>query len=412
MNLLFLNNYHYLRGGSEQVFFGEMALLKEHGHQVKTFVRRTTEDISSDLAEFFPADMKTDRLSLGFGAFRILKEIIYSSEVKKGLDRALTQTVPDVAHAHNIYGRLTTSTLDLLNSRNIPIVMTLHDYKLICPSYKLMCNGKICEACKGKKYFSAVWNKCHKNSRIASAVYAFESWFNDFFKKYENNVSFFISPSRFLKSKLVEFGFAEEKIVYIPNYIVSRNFSPNYDFENYLLYIGRLSVEKGISTLIKAFRNLKAQNIRLMIVGEGPMRESLENLSDKDSRIQFTGYLSGPALTEVTRNARAVVMPSEWYENAPISILEAFAYGKPVIGARIGGNPEMVDEYKNGLLFESGSVDDLTDKLNEFLSYSSETVAGMGQAARKKAEEEYSPELHYEKLIEVYQRAIDLKICG
>ena len=411
MNILFLNNYYYLRGGSEQVYFGEMGMMKTHGHEVATFARRTPEDFPSELSGFFPEDMKTDSLSIGFGAFRTLKEIIYSTESKKCLGLLLKEISPDVAHAHNIYGRLTTSTLDLLNRHNIPVVMTLHDYKLICPSYKLVCNGRVCEACKGKRFFSAIWKKCHKNSRVASAVYAFESWFNDFFKKYENNVSFFISPSRFLKSKLVEFGFAEEKIVYIPNYIVSQDFSPNFFFENYLLYIGRLSAEKGISTLIKAFKNLKVQNIRLMIVGDGPTRGFLENLTDQDSRIQFTGYLTGPALADATRNARAVIVPSEWYENAPISILEAFAFGKPVIGARIGGIPEMVDEYINGLLFESGNVDDLTDKLNKFLSYSNEKISDMGQAARKKAVEEYSPELHYEKLIKVYKKAINQKVC-
>ncbi|MFA5905018.1 MAG: glycosyltransferase family 4 protein [Desulfobacula sp.] len=411
MNILFLNNYNYLRGGSEQVYFGEMSMMKAHGHEVGAFARRTPVDFPSELAGFFPEDMKTDSLSLGFGAFRTLREIIYSTESKKCLGQLLGEMTPDVVHAHNIYGRLTTSTLDLLNSRNIPIVMTLHDYKLICPSYKLMCNGRVCEACKGKKFFSAIWNKCHKNSRIASAVYAFESWFNDFFKKYEKNVDFFIAPSRFLKSKLFEFGIPDEKIVYIPNYIPVQNLIPTYTSENYLVYIGRLSAEKGISTLIRAFRSLKEGHTRLMVVGDGPMREPLEALAGDDGRIQFTGFLSGRELADITRNARAVVVPSEWYENAPISILEAFAFGKPVIGGRIGGIPEMVEDGRNGLLFESGNADDLFDKLNLFLSYSSKGIMEMGQAARKKAEAEYNPELHYEKLIEVYQKAIDLRAC-
>ncbi|MDA8136949.1 MAG: glycosyltransferase, partial [Desulfobacteraceae bacterium] len=197
---MFLNNYHYLRGGSEQVYFGEMDLLTSQGHKVRAFARKTLMDLPSELSGFFPEDIKTDRLSLGFGAFRTLKEIVYSSEAKKCLGRALEAFTPDIAHAHNIYGRLTTSVLDLLSRNGIPAVMTLHDYKLVCPSYKLMAGGKVCEDCKGSNYSAAVRNRCHKNSRIASAVYSFEAWFNDVFKKYDKNISFFISPSRFLKS--------------------------------------------------------------------------------------------------------------------------------------------------------------------------------------------------------------------
>ncbi|MDA8133617.1 MAG: glycosyltransferase family 4 protein, partial [Desulfobacteraceae bacterium] len=222
----------------------------------------------------------------------------------------------------------------------------------------------------------------------------------------DKNISFFISPSRFLKSKLMEFGYPENKIVYIPNYIESEKFLPRYEGEDYLVYIGRLSAEKGISTLLKAFKTLKAESTRLLIAGDGPMRAELETMAGQDSRVRFMGYLSGQALSDVTRNARAVVIPSEWYENAPISVLEAFAFGKPVIGARIGGIPEMVDEYKNGLLFESGQDEDLAEKLNEFLRYPKKTVAEMGRAGRKKAEAEYSRELHYEKLVQTYGDAM------
>ncbi len=409
MELLFLNNYHYLRGGSEQVFFGEMALLQSYKHQVNAFARKTPEDVSSINSGFFPENMKTDNLSPKLGILRTFREILYSSESKQQLDKLLKEISPDLVHAHNIYGRLTTSVLDLLNEKNIPVVMTLHDYKLICPSYKLMAGNGVCEDCKGGKYYNAILNKCHKNSMAASAIYALESWFNAFFNKYRNNICFFISPSQFLRTKMIEFGWPAEQVIYIPNYIVPQDFMPRYDSKDYLLYIGRLSGEKGISTLIQAFKKVKTKNVRLMIVGDGPERESLEKLSKIDSRIQFTGYLSGKELSDVTRNAKAVVVPSEWYENAPISILEAFAYGKPVIGARIGGIPEMIDEGMNGLLYKSGNVDELAEKLNDFLGCSTSYIANMGMAARKKAEKNYNPEMHYEKLIDVYQKAISMK---
>lgn len=409
MKTLFFNNYHYLRGGSEQVYFGEMELLKKNEHTVHAFARRTPQDVPSHFSDFFPNDIKTDSLSIGLGVFRTLKEIIYSSESKKQLERLLEEYQPDIIHAHNIYGRLTTSVLDLLKKKNIPVVMTLHDYKLVCPNYKLMYGNRICEDCQGRHFYHAVKNRCHKNSLAASGIYAFESWFNRFFNKYRYNVSFFISPSWFLRNKLVEFGWSEDQVVYIPNYIISQDFEPNYNAGNYLLYIGRLSSEKGIATLIQAFKQVADREIQLKVVGEGPERQCLEEAAKEDDRIEFTGYLSGEELRDATRSARAVVIPSEWYENAPISILEAFAYGKPVIGARIGGIPEMIDDGKNGFLFESGNADDLSEKIQKFLVLSDDEFADMGKAARLKAEEKYNPETHYEKLVDLYEKAIHLK---
>jgi len=409
MEILSLNNYNYLRGGSEKVFFGEMDLLKAHGHDVVAFARNTSRDIPATYSHLFPKDIKTDSTKLSFKSLSTLFEVVYSKTSREALQKLLKKINPDVAHAHNIYGRLTTSVLDSLHEKKCPVVMTLHDYKLICPSYKLMSGGRVCEDCKGGKYYHAIVNKCHKDSYIASAIYSFESWFNAFLNKYKDNVCYFIAPSQFLRNKLIEFGWSAEQIVYIPNYIVSQDFIPNYGAKNYLLYIGRLSGEKGIGTLIQAFKTVKEENVELLIVGDGPERESLVEIAKADNRIQFTGYLSGEKLAEVTQNAKAVVVPSEWYENAPISILEAFAYGKPVIGARIGGIPEMIDEGKNGLLYESGNVDELAEKINELLGSSNEYLVDLGKAARKKVEENYNPEMHFEKLINVYQKAINMK---
>jgi glycosyltransferase involved in cell wall biosynthesis len=404
MKALFLNNYHYLRGGSEQVFFGEMDILRSYGHDVKSYARKSEHDILSDFYDKFPLDIKTDSLSIGFGAIKTLKEIVYSAETKKKMRQILLEYIPDVAHAHNIYGRLTTSVLDILRKMNIPVVMTLHDYKIVCPSYKLMYRNRICEDCKGKKFYHAILNRCHKNSIFASSIYAFESWFNQFFDKYNSNVNFFISPSLFLKEKLIEFGWPKERIVYIPNFIVFQNFIPSYDFEEYLLYIGRLSVEKGVSTLIQAFKKLGHKRIKLLICGDGPERKRLENLSAGDDRIEFTGYLSGEELSRVTRLAKGVIVPSEWYENAPLSILEAFAYGKPVIGARIGGIPEMIDDGINGLIFEATNVDDLKNKMELFICKSKNEILDMGKAAREKVEQRFSSEAHYQQLMLLYKK--------
>ena len=166
-----------------------------------SFARRSPADLPSRFASYFPGDMKTDSLSINLKAFRTFKELIYSYESKKQLNLLLKTYQPDVAHAHNIYGRLTTSVLDTLNKKNIPVVMTLHDYKLICPSYLLRCKNTVCEDCRGKHFYHAILNRCHKGSLIASSVYAFESWFNRVFQKYRSNVCLYIAPSQFLKKK-------------------------------------------------------------------------------------------------------------------------------------------------------------------------------------------------------------------
>ena len=406
MKLLFLNNYHYLRGGSERVFFSEIEMLRANGHNVCSFARKHPRDLPSTFSYLFPEDLKTESVRFSVDALRTVKEIIYSKEAKASLRKLIDQFRPDIAHAHNIYGRLTTSVLDILREESIPTVLTLHDYKLICPSYKLMRDGRVCEECKGNNFYKTILYRCHKDSIIASVLYAFESYFNFWFKKYTGNVAHFISPSRFLKDKLVEFGYPEKKIEYLPNYLDVSKFKPSYTPGKYFLYLGRLSAEKGISTLIKAYEKVDYAHTKLMIAGEGPERNKLENMASQNPNIIFTGYMSGPRLEEASRDSLAIVIPSEWYENAPISILEAMAYGKPVIGSRIGGIPEMVDEGETGYLFKPGDIEDLASKIESFLSLPKSAIAEMGKAAREKVENFYNERIHYERLMEIYRRAL------
>jgi glycosyltransferase involved in cell wall biosynthesis len=406
MNILFLNNYHYLRGGSERVFFGDMQLLEQHGHKAIAFARKHTEHIPSEYEDYFPKDIKTDSIHFSWGALRTLKEIFYSSEAKRALYNILKEFSPDIAHAHNIYGRLTSSVLDLLTKMDIPILMTLHDYKLICPNYKMLNNGQICEACKGTNFYMALKNKCHKNSFLASMVYMMESYFCLWLGKYTSNVSIFVAPSLFIKNKYIQFGWTEDRIEYLPNFITLSKFDPDFAPGNYFLYLGRLSSEKGILTLINSFMMLDRSDARLMIAGEGPLRSHLKERASKDTRIRFTGHLSGNTLKETTRKALAVIVPSEWYENAPLSILESFAYGKLVVGSRIGGITEMIEDGVNGYLFEPGNVNDLRGKLELMLSLPDTQIREMGEAARQKVEREYNSELHYERLMNIYHRAL------
>jgi len=406
MKTLYINNYNYVRGGAESVFLAEADLMERNGNIVQIFSRKHPNNLPSKYDPFFPKEMATDSIKPTIAAIRSLLQIFYSLDAKNHLAKMLPEISVDVAHAHNIYGRLTTSVLDLLNKNNVPIVMTLHDYKIICPNYKLMHHGHICEDCKGNTYYMAPWNRCHKNSFFASSIYALETYFNYFFNKYRKNIRYFISPSIFLQKKLIDFGWSKQQIEYIPNFIEPIEFKPNFTPGNYFLYLGRLSSEKGLLTLIESFKKLTSDKASLKLVGGGPLRHQLETAAKSTPQIQFAGYLSGKALKNVIRDALAIIVPSEWYENAPISILEAFAFGKPVIGSRIGGIPEMIDEGVNGYLFEPGSGGDLREKIELILSLSDKQISEMGQAARQKVEREYSSDLHYERLMDLYNRVL------
>lgn len=404
MRILFLNNFYYLRGGSEKVMFDEMRLLGEAGHEVAVFSRAHERNEPSEFQEFFPPPINTEQMSLSLQSLKVVKELISSSVARKGLAEVIKQFQPDIVHAHNIYGRLSLSVLDELKAADIPVVMTLHDLKLLCPSYLMLNRGEVCERCRGGRYYQAALTRCHRQSFPASLVYAVESYVNHRLGKYRS-VARFITPSRFLRDKCIEYGWAAEKFSYIPNFINENQHLEMTGDEGYLLYIGRLSPEKGVGTVLEAYCRM-SPGLPLKIVGDGPERPSLEKMArDLKLPVNFTGYLTGSDLKEAVAGARGVVIPSKCYENAPLSLLESFAAGKPVIASRIGGIPEMIEEGVNGFLFEPGDVGELRWKIEAFTKMDVSQVVEMGAAAREKVEKIYRAELHYDELMACYQKA-------
>lgn len=402
MKIIFANNYFYIRGGSEKVFIEEMELLQRKGHLVFPFTRKFEHNFLSEFEKFFPSELIYDNCNFSEKVKSAIN-LIYSTEVKKKFEEYLGFIKPDIIHAHNIYGRLTSSLIDGAKKASVAVVMTLHDYKLLCPSYLMLNKENICEKCLKGNYLNCFFTKCHKNSFIASAIYTIESYFNKLFKKYDY-VSFFICPSMFSLKKHNQAGIPEKKLEYIPNFLNTENFEPLYKAGDYILYAGRLSKEKGIMTLLKAMKNL---DIKLKIVGDGPLRQDCEKFVRENNiiNVEFLGYKTGDELKNLYRNSAFLVMPSEWYENAPMTILEAFAYGKPVIGSKIGGIPEMVIDGETGVLFEEKNWVSLQEKIRELI-HSPTLIERMGRNGRNKVEKEHSSESHYEKLINLYKRAL------
>lgn len=398
MRILFANNYNYLRGGAERVMFNEIKALEGRGESVFCFSRKNKLNIKTEYDDFFAPPLNFSEVR-GFKKIEAAINAIYSIEVRKSFSQFLEHINPTIIHGHNIYGGLSSSIIDAAKKNKIPFVLTLHDYKIICPSYLMLNHGKTCQDCLSGHYIYCLKNRCHKNNLLSSSVYMAESYFNKWTRKYEN-VNAFICPSKFLMKLIEKAGFQREKLFYLRNPIDIANVDPVYKPGDYALFVGRLSHEKGVITLIKAAGKSK---VPLKIVGGGPEEEKCRVTVEQMelSNVSLEGYLSGNKLEAAYKNAAFIVIPSEYYENAPMSIIEAYAYGKPVLGSKIGGIPEMIMEGVTGGLFVSGEVEDLADKMSKMMVCKNR-IEEMGRNAREVAKKEYSISTHIEKLMEIY----------
>ena len=407
MKIVAANKFHYFRGGSEKVYFDEIELLREYEHLVIPFSMKNKKNIPSKYNNYFANQLHYENPKSLKNKIKSFFEIIYSIESKKKFGYLIDKFKPEIIHGHNIYGLLTTSIIDSAKKNNLPFIMTIHDYKILCPNYKLYDNTNICEKCKGKKFHNALIKKCVQNKFLPSFIYTIENSFNTVFKKY-NKVDYFISPSKFLIKKFIQFGFNPEKFIYIPNFIEINKYKPNYNHNNYFLYFGRIAPEKGIRILINAYEKIQNKKYKLLIAGDGPLlRREMEYVNGRRfNDIKFLGHISGKVLEDIIRNAICTVLPSDWYENCPMTILEAFAYGKPVIGARIGGISELIRENEDGYLFEPKNVDDLASKMEIIVNLQSRIIIEMGKKGREKIRKRFNPDLHYSNLISVYKKAL------
>jgi len=400
MKLLSLNTYNYRRGGSDTVFFEHDKLFQENQWNTAVFTMQHPNNEHSSWDKYFVNELEFGNDYSFFQRIVMASKIIYSWEARKNLDRLLKVFNPDIAHVHCIYHHLSPSVLSLLKSKNIPVVMTAHDLKLACPAYKMFNENGICEKCKNNNLIHVMRNKCIHNSLPASTLVAVESSIHKLLGLYKNNLDKVVVPSIFFKIKLMEWGWPEEKLNYIPNFIYAEKFKTNFKPGEYFLYFGRLAPEKGIKTLIEA---TKQAAVKLRIIGTGPIEDEIKILvKENEENIQMLGYKSGDDLWDEVKHARAIVLPSEWYENAPMSLLEAYACGKPVIGAKIGGIPEMIQENKTGFTFTSGDSQQLATKLTHIQNLPNSEIEQLGKNAREYVESTFTRQRYFEDMLDLY----------
>ena len=410
LKILQINKYFYLKSGSERYMFNLSSLLESRGHQIIPFAMKHEKNLPTNYSRYFVENIDYNNVIRESFFKKIYAgfKSIYSSEARKKLLKLVGNKNPDIAHVHKISNTLTPSILYALKKKDIPVVLTLHDYRIVCPNYNMYDPNmfKICEACKGHKYFNAPRKKCQKSSYLVGLNIAVESYLYHLMGTYNNTIDLFIAPSNFVMKKVIEFGIDEEKVVFIPHFVRCDQYTPNYTNSNYILYFGRLEKHKGVRTLIEAIESIR--DVRLYIVGEGTFRGELESYAKKSGMksISFFGYKPENELINLISNCLFTVVPSEWYEPFGFTVLESFALGKPVIGADIGSIPDLVKNGYTGTLFRPGDVKDLAEKINYLLD-NKNLISEMGKNARETVEKEYNADLHYERLMEVYEKVLN-----
>jgi glycosyltransferase involved in cell wall biosynthesis len=407
LRILLVDKYYFVKGGAERYYFELKAILEAQGHEVIPFSMQHAENVDTPYASYFVDNIEFN----GSFAHRLATapkaagRVIYSRQARARIEELIAATRPDLAHLHMIDHQLSPSILLGIKKFGLPIVQTVHHYKLVCPNYRLFIDRKrvICEKCLGGKFYHPILERCHQDSLAASLLVSLESYIHKWMRWYDH-VDLFHVPSSFMGDKLREGGVAPERIRHLFYTINIDNFPFHPEFGDYFIYFGRLSGEKGLVTLLHAMQGFTGS--KLKIVGGGPEEGKLNALAhDLKLSVEFVGPKHGDELKRIVANARFIVVPSEWYENSPLVIYEAFATGKPVIGAAIGGITELITPDEDGYLFPTGDAQALRQCL-EAMDRDEHRLRAFGQAARKKAKALFAPAAHYETLMAWYEELL------
>lgn len=396
MRILLVNKFLYPKGGAETYIFKLGATLKQHGHTVEYFGLSNEKNIVTNSADSCVSDMDFKK-----GTLKNLKapfRIIYSTEARRKIRKVLNTFNPDIVHLNNIQFHLTPSIiLEAENYRKkkksyLKIIYTAHDYQLICPSHGLFDSDiNICEKCLDGNYFHCLKTKCMKNSRAKSFLAMVDAYFWKHSKAYEY-IDKIICPSEFLKSKLDTQQRFSARTVALHNFFDVESM-PKAEKENYILEFGHLSKDKGTLTLLEAAKNFP--EIKFVFAGYGEAEENIKSTPNAE----YVGFKTGEELKELIAKAKLSVCPSEIYENCPFSVIESQMYGTPVIGSRMGGIPELINEGKTGLLFEAGNSLDLTEKIKQIIN--DRTLDEFTRNCKDASFE--TSDTYYDKLMEIYK---------
>lgn len=400
-----INKFYYPFGGVETYLLALSRLLERHGLSVIPFATQHPWNWETPWQSFFVSSVDY-RTAKGMQRLRAAARVLFSIEAYRKVSRLCMVAQPDLAHVHHVYHQLSASVLYALARAGVPIVQTVHDYKLVCPNYKLYIpqRREVCYRCRGGRFYQATRYGCLNHGRAASLLATIEAYLNQLLKPYHRLVKHFITPSVFLRERLLEGGIPPERISVIYNFVDEEDFVPPRE-GRYVLFVGRLEPEKGVDVLIDAVRQLS--RVTLLIAGRGSAEAVLRRQAEAcGSTVRFVGWLDPASRRVLFAESLCVVVPSLWYDVAPMVILEAYAAGKPVIGSARGGIPELVRDGETGFIVSAGDSEALAERIHFFQQHP-EQAAQMGRYAQIYARQRFSAEEHYQALMAIYQRAMD-----
>lgn len=392
MKILIIHNQYQQAGGEKTAVEAQVQLLRQHGHEVILYLRDNDE-------------------IKGFNFWQKINfvfQTIFSMRTVRDLTRIIRAEKPQIAHVHNVFPLISPSVYRVLRKNKVPVIQTIHNFRFLCPNGLFYTHGHICERCTMGNMLSAVRWRCYRGSRLLSALYAFSISLHRRLRTF-NKIDGFITLNPFTSQKLVEGGVASaEKIEVIGNCITLPSFSPENEKQSAdAVYIGRLSAEKGLMTLQESVRLLPG--LRLHIAGSGPLETLLRQKAAAlglDDRVIFDGFVTGDRKWKLLSDARMVIIPSECYEQFPVTALEAMAAGTAIVASEIGGLPSIVRHGVNGLLAQPGNAADLAEKM-QVLMNDPALAQEMGRNGRRMVETQFSAEAHLEKLLLFYQKVLN-----
>jgi glycosyltransferase involved in cell wall biosynthesis len=378
MRILVVHNRYLHSGGEDSVVDSEMKLLADHGHDVELYTRDN-------------ADIETmNRAALAIGT-------VWSRSSARMIEDRIAAFRPDILHAHNTFPLISPAAYWVAHSLAVPVVQTLHNFRLICPQAMLLRDGKVCEACVGRVPWPAVRYGCYQGSRTRTAAVASMVALHRGIGTWRGRVSRYVALNDFCRQKFIEGGLPADRIVVKPNFVAAPPCGSQRSRSGFL-FVGRLSPEKGVAVLADA--TARTPGAALRVAGTGPAGQLLAGVSGVD----MLGAVPAERVMDEMAAALALVLPSIWYENFPRTLVEAFASGLPVIASRLGAMAELIEDGRTGLLFEPGSADDLAQRLR-WASAHPGRMAEMGRQARAVYDAHYTASANIRRLIEIYQDA-------
>ncbi len=412
MKIIFASAFYYRRGGLESYIFKAKELLESYGHGIVPFATDYYQNDITEYSKYFCRfyDVSKDGLSKPLKENIItVTNMFFNLDAYRNVKRLIKATMPDLLQGFNIPRNLSFSVFKAAKDMGIPTIMRLSDYALLCPcSVGIDGKGEICSdfSCCGLNFVKVLMRRCVHNSVAASFLGCLEVKMILLFEAYKKYVDYFIAPSQFIRNVFIKYyKIPSERIFYIPIFIDLSNASFSDSDDGFFLCAGRLSKEKGITTLLQAIKGHEKH--KLIIAGTGPMEAKYIEYckENKITNVEFVGFKKYEDLRKLIKRCRSVILPSEWYENSPNIVLEAYSFCKPVIASRIGGIPEIVRDCETGLLFEPKDHNDLSSKIKFFADHP-EKAAEIGKRGRIFIEQELNAEKHYLSLMEVYNLAI------